>query len=144
MRGSFWSPFSTGSLGLVLLLGCSDPLKPEDVVRVYQATEFTILLNGAGTNLLASGASVTLELKSDGSTGGHFVLPLIPGVTIVAVDDDLTGSFILRNDVVRLEQAADTYIKDFFFVAADNQLRASQVINDGNKTGNLRLVLTRQ
>ena len=144
MRGSFWSKISAGLIGALVLAGCSDPLKPEDVVGVYEATEFNVVLNGAGTNLLASGASVTLELKTDGSTSGHFVLPIIPGVTIVAVDDDLAGTFTLRNGIVRLDQVADTYIKDFFFVAADNQLRASQVIAGPNQSGNLRLVLSRQ
>jgi hypothetical protein len=136
-----------GALGLVVALlgaGCSDPVTAESVIGVYQATEFTITLNNARTDLLAGGASVTLELHSGGATSGHFLLPVTPGVSTVEVDDDLTGTFVVNNGIVRLTQAADTYIKDFLFVAADGQLRASQVIQSGDVNGNLRLVLTRQ
>jgi len=136
-----------GAAGVILSLvgaGCSDPVTPESLVGVYQATEFTITLNNARTDLLANGASVTLELKSGGATAGHFLLPVTPGVTTTAVDDDLTGTYVVNNGIVRLTQAADTYIKDFLFVAADNQLRASQVIQSADVSGNLRLVLTRQ
>jgi hypothetical protein len=134
---------AVGLLGAFALGGCSNPVTTEDVVGVYQATEFTITLNNVRTDLLAAGSSVTLELKAGGATSGHFVLPVTPGVTTSAVDDDLTGTFTLTNGIVRLTQQADTYIKDFFFIAADGQLRASQVIQSSDVSGNLRLVLTR-
>ena len=136
-----------GAAGVMLALvgaGCSDPVTPESLVGVYQATEFTITLNNVTTNLLATGSSVTLELKSGDSTAGHFVMPVTPGVTTSAIDDDLTGTYAVNNGIVRLTQAADTYIAGFLFVAADNQLRASQVIQSPDFVGNLRLVLTRQ
>jgi hypothetical protein len=144
MRHRFGTRLGAGALVLALGAACSEPLTPEDLVGTYQATEFNVTLNGATTNLLAGGASVTLELRSGGATAGRFVLPVTPGVQTTPVDDDLAGTFTLQNGVVRLTQQADTYIKDFLFVAADNQLRASQVIASPTVSGNLRLVLSRQ
>ena len=133
--------FATRLLAVIALSGCSDPLTPEELVGVYQAVEFTIVLNGTPTNLLANGASVTLELKTDGTTEGRFVLPVTPGVQTTPVDDDLAGTYTLQNGIVRLDQDADTYLRDFLFVAAENELRASQVISTPTIQGNLRLVL---
>jgi hypothetical protein len=139
-----YSRLAAGSLAFLLAAACSEPLQPEDLVGTYQATEFRVVLNGVTTDLLTKGASVTLELESGGTTSGRFVLPVVAGVQITPVDDDLDGTYDLQNGVVRLEQAADTYLKDFLFVAADGQLRASQVIQSPTVTGNLRLVLTRE
>ena len=135
---------STGLLAVIALFGCSDPLTPEQVVGVYDAVEFNVVLNSVPTNLLANGASVTLELKADGTTAGRFVLPVTPGVQTTPVDDDLSGTWTLQNGVVRLEQDDDTYLKDFLFVAAENELRASQVISTPTVNGNLRLVLSKE
>ncbi len=144
MRIGTLSRLSVALFAALTIGGCSEPTTTENVVGVYQATEFTITLNNVRTDLLANGSSVTLELKTGGATSGHFVLPVTPGVQTTAVDDDLTGTYILHNGIVRLTQQADTYIKDFLFVAADAQLRASQVIQSSTVSGNLRLVLTRQ
>ena len=138
MRTKLWT------LSLALAAGCGESLTPEDLIGTYVATEFTITLNSVPHDLLAGGATVTLELESGGTTSGAFHLPITSGVNVTPIDDDLTGTFILRNGVVRLTQQADTYIKDFLFVAAGGQLRASQVIQSPTVTGNLRLVLSRQ
>jgi hypothetical protein len=138
MRTKLWT------LGLLLVAGCSDPVTTEDVLGTYQATEFTVTLNSVPHDLLAGGATVTLVLESGGTTSGAFHLPVTAGVNVTEINDDLTGTFAIHNGVVSLTQQADSYIKDFLFVAAGGQLRASQVIQSATLTGNLRLVLTRQ
>ena len=135
--------YATRLLAVLALGGCSDPLTPEEVAGVYEAIEFNVILNSVPTNLLASGATVSLELKSDGTTAGRFVLPVVPGVQTTPVDDDLSGTWTLQNGVVRLDQDDDTYLRDFLFVAATNELRASQVISTPTIQGNLRLVLSK-
>ena len=144
MRTRTLTRVAAGAILALVGAGCSDPVTPESLIGVYQATEFTITLNNARTDLLANGAEVTLELKSGGATAGHFFLPLTPGVSTSDVSDDLTGTYVVNNGIVRLTQVADSYIKDFLFTAADGQLRASQVIQSPDVVGNLRLVLTRQ
>jgi len=67
--------FGSGALGLsivISLAACSDPIAPEDVVGVYHATLFTARLDNAlPIDLLAAGASLTIELKADGNDRGR-------------------------------------------------------------------------
>ena len=131
-------------MALVAVGGCGNPvLAPDDVSGQYHATVFTIVVNGVTNELLSRGATVTLRLNPDLTTSGHFTMPSVAGVQLVAVDDDLTGTYTLNNGVVRLSQG-DAYLDGLVFTADPPELRAFVSLSDGTRTGSLNLTLTRQ
>lgn len=139
MRGSWIVALAlTATVG-----GCSDtPLAPDDVSGQYQAKSFTIVVNGVTNELLSRGATVSLRLNPDLTTSGHITMPIVPGVQLTPVDDDLTGTYTLNNGIVRLKQG-DAYLDGLAFTADPPELRAFISLSDGTRTGTFNLVLTR-
>lgn len=125
--------------------GCGDgSVGPQEVAGRYQATTFSVQINGATTELLSRGASVDLELRADGTTAGRIIIPAVPGVQLTAVDHDLAGTYAVSSDVVRLNQTADTYLDGVFFTADPPELRSFITITDATRTGSVTLILTRR
>lgn len=132
------------SAAVALMVGCGDsPIEPGDLAGTYAASTFTIVLNGNTTNMLASGATVTLQLKADRTTTGRITIPVIAGVQTTAVDDDLAGSFTISSGVVRLDQPVPTYLDGFAFTADLPELRGYVTFQPPN-SGQLSLILVRQ
>ena len=124
--------------------GCSDgALALDDVSGQYQAKTFTIVVNGVTSELLSRGATVSLRLNPDLTTSGHITMPIVSGVQVTPVDDDLTGTYTLNNGIVRLKQG-DAYLDGLAFTADPPELRAFISLSDGTRTGSFTLVLTRQ
>jgi hypothetical protein len=130
------------SAGLVVALcGCgSTVLAPADMAGTYQATNFSVVLGGVSTNILAAGASVTMVLTADGKTSGRIVVPVVAGVQVSAIDQDLAGTFKLINGYVQVNQASGGYLDGFIFTADPPELRG--YITQLN--GQLTLILRRQ
>lgn len=129
---------------LTTIGGCGDSaLGPSDVSGLYTATTFTIVMNGTTNELLSRGATVSLRLNPDLTTSGRITMPTVPGVQVVPVDDDLTGTYTLINGVVRLTQQ-NSYLDGLNFTADPPELRAYISLSDGARTGDFSLVLTRQ
>lgn len=120
------------TLAALALPACGDdspagPPTQESVAGVYQASagrsgamlEVTQL--GQTVDYLAAGTTVRLELKADGSTAGRL---FVPGGDEDGgdFDADLTGTWTLHGDTVRLSHAADTFLRDMPFVVSRNQL----------------------
>ena len=127
--------------------GCSNPLEPADLAGTYRATTFTVELPGAGRlDALSLGASITLELRADGTTTGRLVLPPIPGFSTEPADEDLSGTFSVTSaGRVKLSPAQTTFIQDFLFQPDGRELRAGYVFQDSQaRQGNVQLTLTRQ
>lgn len=140
MRGSWIVTLAlTATIG-----GCSNTaLAPDDVSGQYQAKTFTIVVNGISSELLSRGATVSLRLNPDLTTSGHITMPIVSGVQLAPVDDDLTGTYTLNNGIVRLKQG-DAYLDGLNFTADPPELRAFISLSDGTRTGSFTLVLTRQ
>ncbi|MBX6365003.1 MAG: hypothetical protein IRZ00_14130 [Gemmatimonadetes bacterium] len=123
-------------LATLALAACGDdspagPPTQESVAGVYQASAghagavFEITALGQTTDVLAAGATIRLELKADGSTAGRL---FVPGGDEDGsdLDADLTGTWTLQGDTVRLSHAADTFLRDIPLVVSRNQLTADQ------------------
>lgn len=133
-----------GVAALVATGGCGDPvLAPDDVSGQYQARSFIIVVNGVTNELLSRGATVSLRLNPDLTTSGHITMPIVAGVQIVPVDDDLTGTYTLNKGVVRLSQG-NAYLDGISFTADPPDLRAFISLSDGTRSGTFNLVLTRR
>ena len=100
-------------LGLVSCGGDSFSPTVELVAGAYQATTFTFDGGAGPTDLLATGASVTITL-------------FVPGVGAGGgdLDADLAGMWTLSGVTVTFDQAADTFMRDVPFIAEPNRLRA--------------------
>ncbi|MEO8452023.1 MAG: hypothetical protein ABI647_19690 [Gemmatimonadota bacterium] len=129
------------------VVGCSDsPLEPADVVGTYNASEFTVTLNGVPRDVLALGGLVTIVLNSDGTTTGRFTTPAVAGLSTVPVDESMEGTYTLQSsDRVRFVQAASTLITDLFFVYHRGPATLNGSFSFGApNTGQVVLVLTKQ
>lgn len=126
--------------------GCSGatPLAPADLAGAYVATTISVVINGVTTNMLAKGASVSLSLTADGNATGRVVVPVLPGVQTVAVDDDLAGTYELIKDHVQLKPTVGTYLSGMIFTADLPELRAYVTIQDPSRSGQFTLILRHQ
>lgn len=126
----------------VSAVGCSgdDSFSPtvETVAGSYTATTFTLSSAVGNINLLAGGATLTLNLATDFTTTGRL---FVPGGDDAGgdLDADLTGTWSLTDDTVTFEQSADTFIPGVDFIATSNRLTGEETVSGGT----LRLVLTK-
>ena len=129
------------SVGLVTAAcGGDDPFSPtvDTVAGSYTATTFTLSTAVGEINLLAGGATVTIDLASNGNTTGRLFVPdgNIDGSDL---DEDLAGTWSLTDSTVTFDQASATFIPQLDFVASANRLTAEGSLSGGT----LRLVLTK-
>lgn len=121
--------------------GDDDSFSPtvETVAGSYTATTFTVSSVVGSVNLLGGGATVTLDLATDGTTTGRLFVPEgeLDGSDL---DADLTGTWSLTDSTVTFEQSADTFIPDVDFIASSNRLTGEGTFSGGT----LLLVLTKQ
>lgn len=133
----------TGMAALLAISSCSNPVRPEDLVGAYRATTLLLAVNGVTIDLLAQGATLTIELKSDGTTTGEFIAPAVPGVSD-AVNASMAGTYRVLGEKVKFDQAANTIIADLYFIVDGRELRATYSFGDGVTRGLFTFVLTRQ
>ena len=131
------------ALGLAVALaacGGDDRFSPtvETVVGSYTASTFTLTTSAGTTNLLTSGATVSVTLAADGSTTGRL---FVPGGAEDGgdFDADLAGTWALAGSTVTFSQTADTFIRDVAFTATRNRLTAEGTFDEET----VRLVLTK-
>jgi hypothetical protein len=131
------------ALGLALTLaacGGGDSFSPtvETVAGSYTASTFTLTTSAGTTNLLTSGATVSVTLAADGSTTGHV---FVPGGAEDGgdFDADLAGTWALTGSTVTFNQTADTFIRDVAFTTTWNRLTGEGTFGDVT----LHLVLTK-
>ena len=111
----------------------------ETVAGSYSATTFTLTSVGGSINLLAGGATLTLNLATDGTTTGRLFLPdgELDGSDL---DEDLAGTWSLTDSTVTFDQTAATFIPEIDFIASSNRLTGEGSFSGGT----LRLVLTKE
>lgn len=134
-------------LVVAALAGCSSTTStfaPSDVAGVYTATTISAVINGATTDLLSRGASITATLGADGSLSGRVVIPVVAGVQTVAIDDDLAGSFVVIKDKVQFKPTGGSYLNGFLFTADPPELRGYVSFQDATRQGQLTIKLRHQ
>jgi hypothetical protein len=137
MRRAWLLVLTLGGVGC----GDDDSFSPtvETVAGSYTATTFTVSSVVGNINLLAGGATVTMNLASDGTTTGRL---FVPGGDEDGsdLDRDLTGTWSLTGSTVTFEQTADSFIPDVEFIASANRLTGEDTFDGGT----VRLVLTKE
>ena len=114
------------------LFACSDDSTGPGMAEVagtYVATEFTSTVEGTPTDELADGAAIELQLNLDGSTEGSLFLP-DAGEGGSDVDADLLGTWTLRDGVVELEHATDTFLRDTPLSVQGDELVGDRMFED--------------
>ncbi|HZD06265.1 MAG TPA: hypothetical protein VE173_15245 [Longimicrobiales bacterium] len=147
------SRYAMRGLVCAALLGgaaCSDDggVGPRDLTVVagsYTAEgpfgAITFITTEAGsseeTDWLARGASIVLDLKADGTTGGRLY---VPGADEDGgdMDEDLTGTWSLTNGRVALDHEADTFLRDMDYTLEGNRLKGEETF--GGTTVRVELV----
>jgi hypothetical protein len=141
-------------IAAALLTGCSESTAPGDVTMqsvagsyaaapaasgtpTFGALTFTTTATGATANQLARGARVQLVLAPGGTTAGRLVVP--GNGAEEGLDADLAGTWTLSGTTVRLQHAADTFLRDMPLTVAGNQLTGDATFSGVR----VRLVLQR-
>lgn len=122
------------------LTACGDSFSPttETVAGSYTASSFTVTSLAGTSDLLASGATASVNLASDGTTTGRL---FVPGGSENGedLDEDLTGTWTLSGSTVTFNQTADTFIRDVEFTATRNRLSSEGTFGEFT----IRLVLSK-
>jgi len=108
------------------------------VVGTYQATTFTATQSGITANLLNLGATLSLTLADDGSATGHLVAPRL-GEGGSDIDADLSGTWTLEGQTVRLSIPQARFLTDMAFRVEENRLVGDESFGDTR----LQITLTR-
>ena len=102
------------------------------------ATTFLATTGGVTTNLLTSGASVTLILGADGTTSGRL---FVPASVAPQVDASLAGTWTFFNATdIDITSTTDTFIRDMLFSVGGNTLVGDQTFG----ATRIQIVLTKQ
>ena len=130
------------AVALVAAVACSDSFQPSvnNVSGVYQAQSFTTTDNTGTHDWIAAGASLELLLTPRGTSSGQLIVPdtTASGGFLIAL---LIGSWTLAGDIIKFDQAADTFVRDLAWIATKDRLTADQTLGTGTR---IRVVLTRQ
>ena len=109
----------------------------ENVSGSYSAASFTVTSASGIVDLLAPGASVEITLASDGATTGRLLLP--GADTIGDHDEDLAGTWTLRDDTVTISPSGPSILRFAHFTVAPDLLAGERLLSGQT----LRLVLIR-
>lgn len=116
------------TLAILALLACSACSDGSDsssaVVGSYGATTLTYSDGFRTTDLLEAGASLSINLKPDGSTTGSLLVPAEFAENGLGVVYSLEGSYDYdsRTNTVTFDQPADTFVRDVQWQVSGNHL----------------------
>ena len=111
---------------------------PQNVAGTYMATTLLATTGGTTTNLLTSGASVTLILGADGTTSGRL---FVPASVTPQVDASLAGTWTFFNATdIDIASNTDTFLRDMLFTVSGNTLVGDQTFS----ATRIQIVLTKQ
>jgi hypothetical protein len=131
--------------------GESDPVGPDPSLTLaagswsaegaFGAMVFTTSTGGSTDTVdwLARGASLVVDLRTDGTTRGHL---FVPGVDEDGgdIDEDLTGTWTFEGSTVRMQHEADTFLRDMTFDYDVDVLMGEQTFSGST----IRVVLRRR
>jgi hypothetical protein len=142
--------FAHAALSAMILVGaaaCRRPTAVDPLVGTYLATTFQVAPAGqSAINVLAQGGTLGLNLARDPTAASSYIvagtLALPPAVTGGgAFTASMAGTAVGTGSVLRITQAADTFVRDLTFTLVENRLEAtSQTVAGTTYT----VVLTRQ
>ncbi len=122
------------------LSACDDGVGPEveAVAGSYEATVFTVTIDGTTTDVLADGGSLELDLGTDRTVTGRL---FIPGGDEGGGDLDasMAGTWSLASDVVTFDHPVDTFVRDMDFRVEQNRLIGEETFGDAT----IRVTLSR-
>lgn len=139
-----FSSFSRRAFAILLvaagLAACDGPAEPSSqptlqmvagsyrAAHGYGAITLTTTQNGETTDWLAKGASITIDLRGDGTTAGRV---FIPGAYEDGsdFDADLAGTWTLAGGKVRLSHSADTFLRDMDLIFRTDRLEGEQTFS---------------
>jgi hypothetical protein len=119
------------TVAAVLIAACGDSTAPtmSSVSGGYTAASFTVTESGGTTDILATGGSITLTLTAAGATSGRLFVP--GGAEDGSdFDEDLTGTWTLRDSTVTLDHDADTFLRDMSLTVRGQQLIGQETFSD--------------
>ena len=123
-----------GGLAAVAALGSckvGEPFAPtvENMAGNYTAGRLVTADAVGVVDWLKAGASLTLNLSSNGTTSGRLFMP---GAASGGgdLDADMTGTWLLVGHTVFLGQAAETFMRGIDFTAGLDQLAGDQTFGD--------------
>lgn len=107
----------------------------------FGAIVFTADTASISRDLIAEGATIRLELQADGTTDGLLFIP-DPAVPDGSNDFEasMAGTWRLTDDVLTLDQSADTFMRDMAFAVEDDRLVGDQQFGGVR----IRVVLVRE
>ena len=131
-------------LASTALAACGDPTAPamRRLAGTYEASRstattsafgtltFTTTQDGVTTDWLAEGAFIRLTLRANGTTTGRVFIPNVnehgEREQGVSFDEELTGTWSVSDDIVHLDHAADTFLRDMVFHVRGDQLEGEE------------------
>ena len=126
------------------IVACSDSFTPSEanVAGNYHLRTWTTNDAGGTTDWVAAGASLEINLQTDGTTAGQLV---IPGARAGGNDlvEDLAGTWALSGDIVTFSQTAGRSLHGLSFIASKRRLSADRAIIAGTQTWHLTVVLAK-
>ena len=109
---------------LLFTASCAEPLGPDDIAGNYEARVLVRNEGATSVDLLQLGVTLTLELRSDGTTRGSFRAAAIAGLEDTPFSYDLAGGYSVEGGVLRLNHQADTFMRDIEWEIAGRQIRS--------------------
>ena len=109
-------------LCIAAMAGC-DSTWPSVIEGNYTAIVFVTTDQTGPTNQLQLGSTLGLRLDDNGTTSGHLHFAAQGGEP--ALDADMNGTWTQNGDVIEIDQAADTFVRDMAFLvqrAADGSV----------------------
>jgi hypothetical protein len=126
LKTILFAPF----LALVLASCGDDVATPADLAGTYNATLFETTVGGNTTDHLATGASITVTLVADLTVTGRLFAPG-GNEDGTDLDADLTGTWTLLRNSLRMDSEADTFVRGVDWVVVPGGiLTATGVFDD--------------
>lgn len=122
----------------------------QELVGTFEAISFTATADGAATDILAAGGSLTLDLALSSEVSGRLVAPGL-GEAGADVDEDMAGSWTFDpiTRIVRFAQNAETFVAEAGFVPSRTEDLSTIVLTASAGSGTpenpaIEVVLERQ
>jgi hypothetical protein len=128
-----------------LLVACDEAVAPtmQDIAGEYRATSATIAVSTPGreddhsTDMLSGGLTISITLSAGGVVAGTMFIPAQFSMSGADETHDMAGTYTIAGSIVRLNQAANTFIRDLPFTVVGSVLRGTRV--DSYETLSVRL-----
>lgn len=122
-------------IGIFAFNGCDSTEDDVGVAGNYEASQFTVQIEGEIVDVLTAGGFIEMTLRDSGGVSGRLFIP----ESLAAGEENdfpLDGTYTISGDVVTFDQEADTFIRDLEWSFDNGTLRT--------ETSEISVVLQRQ